>query len=86
MEYAAGGSVSDLIKLTKLTLNEEQIATICKDVLQGLADLHERRRIHRDIKAGNILLSSTGEAKLADFGVSGQLTKEHTKRHTVIGK
>lgn len=67
MEYAAGGSVSDLMKLCKTTLNEEQIATICKDVLHGLADLHEKRRIHRDIKAGNILLTATGEAKLGKF-------------------
>ena len=38
-----------------------------------------------DLQAGNILLSSTGEAKLADFGVSGQLSKNTIKRHTVIG-
>jgi serine/threonine kinase 3 len=39
----------------------------------------------QDIKAGNILLSADGSAKLADFGVSAQLTNTMQKRRTVIG-
>ena len=64
MEYCAAGSVSDIIKTCKITLTEAQIATICKDALLGLQYLHERRKIHRDIKAGNILLTAAGESKL----------------------
>jgi serine/threonine protein kinase len=85
MEYCGAGSVSDLMRLTKKTLTEEQIACVCLQVLKGLKYLHGIRKIHRDIKAGNILLNEKGEAKLADFGVSGQLSDNYAKRQTVIG-
>ncbi|CAN8000136.1 unnamed protein product [Ixodes hexagonus] len=85
MEYCGGGSVSDIMRLRKKTLSEEEIATILSDTLRGLEYLHQRRKIHRDIKAGNILLNTEGHAKLADFGVAGQLTDTMAKRNTVIG-
>ncbi|XP_055601584.1 serine/threonine-protein kinase 3 [Uranotaenia lowii] len=85
MEYCGAGSVSDIMRLRKKTLSEDEIATILIDTLKGLEYLHLRRKIHRDIKAGNILLNSEGHAKLADFGVAGQLTDTMAKRNTVIG-
>lgn len=85
MEYCGAGSVSDIMRLRKKTLSESEIATILNDTLKGLEYLHLRRKIHRDIKAGNILLNSEGHAKLADFGVAGQLTDTMAKRNTVIG-
>ncbi|CAH1103838.1 unnamed protein product [Psylliodes chrysocephalus] len=85
MEYCGAGSVSDIMRLRKKTLDEDEIATILCDTLKGLEYLHLRRKIHRDIKAGNILLNSEGHAKLADFGVAGQLTDTMAKRNTLIG-
>lgn len=85
MEYCGAGSVSDIMRLRKKTLTEDEIATILSDTLQGLVYLHLRRKIHRDIKAANILLNTEGYAKLADFGVAGQLTDTMAKRNTVIG-
>uniref|UniRef100_A0A6Q2ZJP3 Serine/threonine-protein kinase 3 n=1 Tax=Esox lucius TaxID=8010 RepID=A0A6Q2ZJP3_ESOLU len=85
MEYCGAGSVSDIIRLRNKTLTEDEIATILKSTLKGLEYLHFMRKIHRDIKAGNILLNTEGHAKLADFGVAGQLTDTMAKRNTVIG-
>ncbi|KAI9546688.1 Serine/threonine-protein kinase 4 [Dissostichus eleginoides] len=85
MEYCGAGSVSDIIRLRNKTINEEEMAAILQSTLKGLEYLHFMRKIHRDIKAGNILLNNEGQAKLADFGVAGQLTDTMAKRNTVIG-
>lgn len=74
MEYCGIGSVSDVIKMREKTLTEAEISTILCDILKGLEYLYSRLRIHRDIKAANILLNTEGHAKLADFGVAGQLS------------
>lgn len=62
MEYCAAGSVNDLMKIIKRTLSESEISALLHSTLKGLEYLHENKKIHRDIKAGNILLDSTGNA------------------------
>ena len=64
---------------------EPQIVGVVTSCLFGLSYLHSNRGIHRDIKAGNILLSKSGDVKLADFGVSAQLTQTLQQRNTLIG-
>ncbi|KAJ7220287.1 kinase-like domain-containing protein [Mycena pura] len=81
MEYCSGGSCMDLMKPG--VFGEEYIAIVLRELLRGLEYLHSEGKVHRDIRAANILLTAGGEVKLADFGVSGQLSG--TKRNTFVG-
>eukprot|EP00892_Ulva_mutabilis_P000417 jgi/Ulvmu1/10376/UM061_0059.1 len=77
-------SGADLLELAPWP--EAGIAYAMKQVLQALDYLHSQRRMHRDIKAANVLLSAEGVVKVADFGVSGQLTATlGYKRRTFVG-
>uniref|UniRef100_A0A8W7P8Y0 Mitogen-activated protein kinase kinase kinase kinase n=1 Tax=Anopheles coluzzii TaxID=1518534 RepID=A0A8W7P8Y0_ANOCL len=84
MEYCGGGSLQDIYQVTG-PLTELQIAYMCRETLRGLSYLHSMGKIHRDIKGANILLTERGDVKLADFGVSAQITATINKRRSFIG-
>ncbi|XP_017790222.1 PREDICTED: mitogen-activated protein kinase kinase kinase kinase 5 [Habropoda laboriosa] len=84
MEYCGGGSLQDIYHITG-PLSEIQIAYMCQETLLGLAYLHSMGKMHRDIKGANILLTENGDVKLADFGVSAQITATINKRKSFIG-
>jgi serine/threonine protein kinase len=87
MEYCEGGSMSDLLEANAgYLLPEDCIRVVCASIVLGLEYLHGVANVcHRDIKCGNVLLTSDGHVKLADFGVSAELTNTLNKRKTVVG-
>ncbi|XP_030273576.1 mitogen-activated protein kinase kinase kinase kinase 3-like isoform X5 [Sparus aurata] len=84
MEFCGGGSLQDIYHITG-PLTESKIAYVLRETLQGLFYLHGRGKMHRDIKGANILLTDNGYVKLADFGVSAQITMTLAKRKSFIG-
>ncbi|XP_076584844.1 mitogen-activated protein kinase kinase kinase kinase 3-like isoform X1 [Chaetodon auriga] len=84
MEFCGGGSLQDIYHITG-PLTEAQIAYVLRETLQGLFYLHSRGKMHRDVKGANILLTDNGYVKLADFGVSAQITMTVAKRKSFIG-
>ena len=69
-----GSHASSAMQLDEGNLEEPEIAYILQQVLRALAYVHAQQRVHRDVKAANVLLSVAGAVKISDFGVSGQMT------------
>ncbi|XP_033324735.2 sterile20-like kinase isoform X2 [Megalopta genalis] len=85
IEYCDGGAVDSIMVELQKALTEPQIAYICQHMTKGLAFLHKSKVIHRDLKAGNVLLTMAGGVKIADFGVSAKNKHTLQKHDTFIG-
>ncbi|XP_016410895.1 serine/threonine-protein kinase 10-like [Sinocyclocheilus rhinocerous] len=85
IEFCPGGAVDATMLELDRGLEEPQIRVVCKQMLEALQYLHSMKIIHRDLKAGNILLTLDGDIKLADFGVSAKNTKTLQRRDSFIG-
>nr|ADN33931.1 serine/threonine protein kinase [Cucumis melo subsp. melo] len=89
MPFMAEGSCLHLMKTAYSDGFEEvAIGSILKETLKALEYLHRQGHIHRDVKAGNILLDSNGSVKLADFGVSACMFDtgdRQRSRNTFVG-
>ena len=71
MEYIGGGELFDKIASQKnQVFNEQAAKEYMKKLLGGCLHMHSQGIVHRDIKPENIMLSSNGELKLIDFGLS----------------
>ena len=86
LEFCTYGAVDHIITTLEHGLNEKQIRFIGYEVLEALDYLHTQQFvIHRDVKASNVLLTQTGQVKIADFGVSAKNTHQDQKRNEYIG-
>eukprot|EP00057_Strongylocentrotus_purpuratus_P024658 XP_011679132.1 PREDICTED: serine/threonine-protein kinase 10 [Strongylocentrotus purpuratus] len=85
LEFCEGGALDDIVLEVEKPLTEAQIKVVCRQTLEALVYLHEHNIIHRDLKAGNILLKMDGNVRLADFGVSAKNTSPLQRRDSFIG-
>ena len=72
MEYVNGRTLADILKQSG-TLTPMQVCDVISEVAAALTSAHQNGVIHRDIKPGNILVSTTGQVKVADFGIARAL-------------
>jgi serine/threonine protein kinase len=86
LEYCAGGSLDKLLFQTNATLSDEHKMRLVRGIAAGMLHLHKHNIVHRDLAARNILLTSGGDPKISDFGMSRILEKEDEgKTNSTIG-
>ncbi|OAF68321.1 hypothetical protein A3Q56_03935 [Intoshia linei] len=85
LEFCGGGAIDSIIDELGEPFSECQINFVCFYLVLALIYVHEKNVIHRDLKAGNILLTVNGQIKLGDFGVACLLTPANPKRTDING-
>ena len=83
MEHINGWNLQSIVE--NLELDERMIASLCKNILKSLQQVHTRQIIHRDIKCGNVMLTKDGETKLIDFGYATHCPENGHVRSGKIG-
>ena len=81
-EYMPGGSVEEL--LATGPLETAQAIEVASGVARGLAFAHEQGVVHRDLKPGNVWLTSDGVAKIGDFGLAVSLDQSRLTQHGMM--
>ncbi|KAI9669340.1 MAG: hypothetical protein M1831_000376 [Alyxoria varia] len=85
-DYCPGGSVHTLMKAAKQPgLDEKYIVAVSRELAIALKYVHEVGIIHRDVKAGNILIHQDGGLQLCDFGIAAVIETNVGKRSTFVG-
>ena len=84
LEYCSLGSVADILSLTGTPFTETEIALVVTELLSALEYVHSSQLIHRDLKPGNILITSSGAVKLTDFGIASQKPSSSTFRGSAL--
>ena len=82
LEYVENGSLHQMIKQSG-KMGEHLVLIFVRQILEGLAYLHNQGIIHRDIKGANLLLTKNGVVKLADFGYS--ILNDKNKVNSIVG-
>jgi serine/threonine protein kinase len=83
MEHVEGRTLREHLQYGALRLKEALLYG--SQIAEGLASAHDRKIIHRDLKPENVLVSSSGQAKLADFGLSKRLFPPGDRNDTDAG-
>ncbi|EGG22665.1 putative protein serine/threonine kinase [Cavenderia fasciculata] len=81
-EFMQGGTLEQAVSSSHI-FKETHIGYIGKEILKGIAYLHENKLVHRDIKSGNIMISLEGDIKLVDFGLCASV--ENGASHHMVG-
>jgi NIMA (never in mitosis gene a)-related kinase 1/4/5 len=88
MDYADGGDMADKIKITKERfeyITEDEVLNYFTQICLAVKHIHDRKIIHRDLKAQNIFLEKNGTIKLGDFGIAHVLQNTVAKANTQVG-